>query len=373
MVFIAMEYVAHGSLDRYCHHEESLPEFEVQQIAYQVSEGLSIMHSNSYVHRNVKPDVCLFSLIFKSPSCELSLLMGFQSIFVVRPGPNWWVKVGNFGISKAIRSGKSTVGRWDTEFIPPESQGFYPVEDTGTLLIGPSPAEDIWGLGQTIVVLLTGECLFRDANSLLQYVVGRAPLPVERVSSTKEARNFLARAMAASPLQRFSAKDAVSHPWLHGSLRPSKPSHQNTVFPDNATNHDNAGVDSQKAGGNVAGAQLVAAPSVGDSGYGTASKTTGVAPNLTTTTETNADDAVSVLTDALSLNLPLGVAKTYAEAFATKLADELLRLSSLDTRADHALLKALPSLLRAFALRLSTSESSPTAAQVATFTRKHKE
>jgi serine/threonine protein kinase len=56
-VFIAMEYFPFGDLQNYL----SLPlaEKEVQQITFQVLEGLSFMHDNGFAHRDLKPTVSL--------------------------------------------------------------------------------------------------------------------------------------------------------------------------------------------------------------------------------------------------------------------------------------------------------------------------
>lgn len=54
-VFIAMEYLRRGDLQRYL--ETTLPEGEVREIARQVLEGLGYMHGNGFTHRDLKPGV----------------------------------------------------------------------------------------------------------------------------------------------------------------------------------------------------------------------------------------------------------------------------------------------------------------------------
>jgi calcium/calmodulin-dependent protein kinase I len=52
-VFIAMEYFPHGDLQDYL--VAALPENHVQQIAFQILEGLDHMHENGFAHCDLKP------------------------------------------------------------------------------------------------------------------------------------------------------------------------------------------------------------------------------------------------------------------------------------------------------------------------------
>ena len=56
-VFIAMEYIPCGDLQKYM--TKPLPETEAQQITFQVLEGLALMHENGFAHRDLKPAVSL--------------------------------------------------------------------------------------------------------------------------------------------------------------------------------------------------------------------------------------------------------------------------------------------------------------------------
>ena len=64
-IFLAMEYMPHGDLehnlrvieDMPAHQGPALPEEEVQEITRQILEGLQIMHSEHFAHRDLKPAV----------------------------------------------------------------------------------------------------------------------------------------------------------------------------------------------------------------------------------------------------------------------------------------------------------------------------
>jgi serine/threonine protein kinase len=52
-----MEYCRYGDLHRYLKNQGLLPATEVQQITYQILEGLHQMHQNDFAHRDLKPGV----------------------------------------------------------------------------------------------------------------------------------------------------------------------------------------------------------------------------------------------------------------------------------------------------------------------------
>lgn len=52
-----MEYCPHGDLSTCLKTSDCLPELEVQQITFQILEGLSFLHDNGFTHRDLKPGV----------------------------------------------------------------------------------------------------------------------------------------------------------------------------------------------------------------------------------------------------------------------------------------------------------------------------
>lgn len=52
-----MEYVPHGDLGQYI-ASHSVESREAQEIAYQILEGLVLLHKREICHRDLKPQVC---------------------------------------------------------------------------------------------------------------------------------------------------------------------------------------------------------------------------------------------------------------------------------------------------------------------------
>jgi len=199
-LFIAMEYLRYGDLQNYL--GQPFPEVEARQIALQVTEGLQLMHENGFAHRDLKPG----------------------NILVFRKGPSWWVKIGDFGISK--RTGGSTALRTmaigTLGYMAPEILGIYCPEEAESLDDGESiytSAVDIWALGQLTHKMLTNEAVFDGTRQLIIYVTRGKEFPVrdlEHISASSQSTDFIHQAMAASPRKRLTAAAALKHPWLAG-------------------------------------------------------------------------------------------------------------------------------------------------------------
>ncbi|KAH6876349.1 kinase-like domain-containing protein [Thelonectria olida] len=204
-VFIAMEYLQHGDLQK--HLAVAFPEEEAKQIASQLAEGLFFMHDNGFAHRDLKP----------------------PNILVRSPRPDWWVKISDFGITKRAEAGsalRSVVGT--RGYLAPELLGFCPISEQrpsahDRARLSYTTAVDIWALGEITVRMLAGRSAFRDAHDLFDYVVRENPFPrqtLEDKEISDVCYDFLENTMAPSPSRRLRASDALSHPWLE-PLRPS--------------------------------------------------------------------------------------------------------------------------------------------------------
>ncbi|KAJ5664348.1 hypothetical protein N7507_005079 [Penicillium longicatenatum] len=204
-VFICMEYFPLGNFQK--HISRPFPEGETQLITLQLLEGLDFMHSNGFAHRDLKP----------------------QNIFVLSPGPEWWVKIGDFGTSKRVMEVLAGVQTFNgaPAFTAPEvyTAMWEPVADRRTASSNYNSEADIWSLGAVTYYLLTGNLPFMGQRELLSYYKKESDLPSKPLE-TVEASCFLRELLAPTPSDRLTAKDALEHAWLiclHQELEPDEP------------------------------------------------------------------------------------------------------------------------------------------------------
>ena len=142
-------------------------------------------------------------------------------------GPNWWVKIADFGISKRATEGLTALRTLagTPAFMAPEIVPYLRKD-------GSSPqytyTVDTWSLGVITFLILTGETLFREPARLGQYITGDFHFP----SATLLANNvsvpgcdFVKRSMEPVPENRPSMEACRQHPWLQslqeGIINPS--------------------------------------------------------------------------------------------------------------------------------------------------------
>ncbi|KAI4157160.1 MAG: hypothetical protein LQ342_008507, partial [Letrouitia transgressa] len=188
-VFIAMEYFPHGDLNTCV--TSALPESEVQIITYQLAEALEIMHLKKFTHRDLKP----------------------SNVFVVFQAPNWWVKLGDFGVSKRIRNDSTTMHTSiETDYTAPEIRGFVLTEDEASHYTN---AVDMWSLGCLVHWMLT-QRLPLSNRELYLYCNKKKEFPrihLDAYGSTADALDFLAKLIQPLPQDRLTASDALKHGW----------------------------------------------------------------------------------------------------------------------------------------------------------------
>ncbi|KAK2763175.1 hypothetical protein FQN54_009811 [Arachnomyces sp. PD_36] len=202
-IFIAMEYFEYGDLEVYL--GQPLPEKEAQQITSQLLCGLEHMHSNDFTHRDLKP----------------------KNIFVASKGPKWWVKIGDFGVSKRVEGSmilQTCVGT--PYYIAPEIRGdvmrFGEADD-----LGYTSAVDIWSLGVIVCRLLTGKQASLKNKEMLKYIHKPTnPPPGSLFSDTINGSilRLLEGLLAPKPERRLSAGDALQNDWLRVLNESSHPS-----------------------------------------------------------------------------------------------------------------------------------------------------
>ena len=191
-IFLAMEYCRLGDLEQYM--RDAIPEAQIKVITAQLLEGLKTMHHHAFTHRDLKP----------------------KNIFVVKEHPVWWVKIGDFGISKRIVNDRTFLRTeiGTREYLAPEVLGYVDEESSRY-----TNAVDLWSLGCICHRLLTKQLPFAKLTLLAPYCWGKSQLPIESSRNpilTPEAVRFVKNLMAPEPSERLSAEEALQSPWFQG-------------------------------------------------------------------------------------------------------------------------------------------------------------
>jgi serine/threonine protein kinase len=225
-----MEYLELGDLDRYI--TPALKEDDARIITSQILDGLEVLHRCSWALRELKP----------------------QNIFVVEQGPHWWVKIGDFGITKSIIR-KTVVKRAelqgtialiedkfsnifppeihtqvvnntlvagsenDYNYMAPEILSFFRDGDgdPSRKLFSYSKAVDIWSLGCILHRLLTQQLPFSSHKACWSYCRLGTPFPTDALihqQISEDCIELLQQMLQPSPQKRLTAAQALTRKWF---------------------------------------------------------------------------------------------------------------------------------------------------------------
>jgi serine/threonine protein kinase len=132
---------------------------------------------------------------------------------VVSKGPEWFVKITGFGVSKRRQQDVTTLhtlNRGTLGFAAPEVLERRP--DTSYTF-----AVDMWSLGAVVYRILTHMIAFQDFAELFKFTNGMSAFPMnalEAVSASTEAQDFILKLLKPKPEDRLLAKLATHHSWI---------------------------------------------------------------------------------------------------------------------------------------------------------------
>lgn len=186
-IIIVMEYAPGGDLQTII--DDNMVPFESDVVSFirQTVEGLDYLHKRKIAHLDIKP----------------------QNIVMMGDFPNCEIKLCDFEISRVILDGtdiREILGTPD--YVAPEILHYDPI----TL------AADMWSLGVTTYVLLTGFSPFggeTDQETFCNISRGDLDLPEELFEDISgEALDFIKSLLVKDPMARLTAAACLKHPWL---------------------------------------------------------------------------------------------------------------------------------------------------------------
>jgi hypothetical protein len=172
--FIVMELVEGRSLDAILHEGPRPPTWACLEWGAQIAEALNAAHERGIVHRDVKP----------------------ANILIDQEGR---ARITDFGIARLAESDLTRVGAFlgSPAFSSPEQ----------ILAAAVDGRSDLFSLGATLYLLLTGERPFRgnDLSGLTYAICHLDPIPMRQLSPMlpRVAEAVVMRALAKDPQRRF--------------------------------------------------------------------------------------------------------------------------------------------------------------------------
>ncbi|KAF3942333.1 hypothetical protein ABW19_dt0207679 [Dactylella cylindrospora] len=205
-IFISMEYLEHGDLGDYLRDTPILTETEVREICFQLVSGLRYMHGRNFAHRDLKPN----NIMIKS-----------------KPPDRWWVKIGDFGLSKRIEGvGDASTVKGTIGFMAPELLEAALSNKLGVNSLPDARPADMWSLGEIMARMLNGQPVFGSNRELWRYMERKRGLPVETLQShgcSPDCVRFFTGLMARRPENRRTANRCYQHQWMMPLQTPQSP------------------------------------------------------------------------------------------------------------------------------------------------------
>ncbi|CAJ1897484.1 unnamed protein product [Cylindrotheca closterium] len=196
-IFIIMELMEGGELFDYVVQKGTLTEDEASSIVRKVTGALVYMHEKNIVHRDLKPENLLLRRIPRNA------------------GDSVEVKIIDFGLSKLMQEPVARSFLGTRGYLAPEmlQRRDY------------TKAVDTWALGVIVFVLLCGCLPFDDDSQTVpsddlvrtKFVL-RFPRWAKNLSAS--AKDLLSKLLNVNPGERYSAEQALAHPWVTGKAAP---------------------------------------------------------------------------------------------------------------------------------------------------------
>jgi serine/threonine protein kinase len=181
---VVMPYVQGGCLQR-----TKYPEDVVKKVIRSTLRALDYLHSNGIWHRDIKLD---------------NLLISDQE----SPAPS--IFLADLGLATKVQNEEQK----SSDFVGTLSFAAPEIVQNGAY----DSSIDIWSLGVTTYMLLSGSCPFPTAPEccLRRCIEKGAFVYPQRAWNgvSKDARDFIDHMLCVDPKQRMRVREALGHPWL---------------------------------------------------------------------------------------------------------------------------------------------------------------
>src|SRR5499427_5384291 len=178
--FYAMEFVEGETLEKLIKCSGRLEVKLALEIATQVAAGLAAVHEQNLVHRDIKPTNIMVRL-----KEERSVT----------------AKIIDLGLAKTLDESPSEAGISMPGAFAGTPEFASPEQFAG---VGADIRSDLYSLGVTLWVMVTGQTPFRGPSAEVMYQHQHAPLPLERLKDVPQpVVVLLEKLLEKDPVQRF--------------------------------------------------------------------------------------------------------------------------------------------------------------------------
>jgi serine/threonine protein kinase len=195
---LVMELSSGGDLFDRISSKRRYNETEAKQVMLYILDAIKCLHEFNIAHRDLKPE---------------NILLPFKH-------DDTWVKITDFGLAKVVdEKGTKTYCGTPQYFAPEVMERKYSVTKSGSY----SLEADIWSCGCILYVILLGCFPFNGTSERALYHSirnGRYNTQLPQFAALSvEAKDLLARLLDTDPSRRFTAAQALEHPWLASLYR----------------------------------------------------------------------------------------------------------------------------------------------------------
>ncbi len=189
-IYIIMEMMKGGELFDYVVEKGTLSEEEASVLVRKITSAVAHMHSLDIIHRDLKPENLL--LTSKGPDAEIKLI--------------------DFGLAKVVQRETVASSFLGTKgYLAPEMLQRHSYDK----------AIDMWALGVIVFVLLCGCLPFDDDSSKIDSETAARKkfalrFPKWAASLSPSAKDLLNNLLEINPKNRYTAHQALAHPWVAG-------------------------------------------------------------------------------------------------------------------------------------------------------------
>lgn len=189
-IYMVMEIMKGGELFDYVVEKGTLSEEEASVLVRKITSAVNHMHNQDIIHRDLKPENLLLNT--KGPEAEIKLI--------------------DFGLAKVVvRETVASSFLGTKGYLAPEMLQRHSYDK----------AIDMWALGVIVFVLLCGCLPFDDDSSkIADESAARKKFalrfPKWAANLSPSAKDLLNNLLEINPKNRYTAQQALSHPWVSG-------------------------------------------------------------------------------------------------------------------------------------------------------------